>query len=271
MDFVELIRFKGFRFHHTLTEHPDPENFTRHCHNMYELIYIRQGQGEFQVEGNTYSLYPGCFLVFMPQEFHCIRVREDTPYERFVVHFNREQIFENQETLLAIFRNRALGINNLFADYNEIVPNTMQRIASCSELSEPERSTMAKLILNELLVLLYGNFYISNENVTAKKLINRIIAYINEHLSETLRLSELAERFFISPTYLSHMFKRHTGLTITEYITGKRLSMAQGMIRKGETAIAAANACGYNDYSAFFRAYTRVYGKSPSSETKEQN
>ena len=266
MDFQDFVRFKGFKYHHTLTERSDPDQFNRHCHNQYELIYICQGKGSFQVEGNTYRLYPGCFLVFRPQEFHCIRIDPSTPYERYVVHFYRSNIFENAEELLAIFENRDLGFSNLYADPNGTLPGYFHRLDDCLEYSDPNRSTMAKLVLNELLVTLNARYYLTGDNVNAEKLIHRIVAYINENLSNPMKTEDLAKQFFISRPYLSHMFKKHTGLSVSDYISRKRLTMAQGLLRDGVSAIDAANQCGYTDYSVFYRAYKKFYDKNPSED-----
>ena len=260
------IRFKGFYYHHTCDNHPLPTEFSRHCHNMYEIIYIKKGNGTFFVEGSKYSIYPSCLLVFKPREFHCISISSKTPYERLVVHFDESIVFENPALLLDIFHNRELGINNIYPDIRNKIPATLERISSCSELSEPERSIMAKLILNELLVILHNEFVINPGHESSEKLIIRIVNYINENISTQLRLEELADKFFISKYHLGHMFKKHTGLSVMEYIVRKRVVMSQQLISEGCQASTAATMSGFNDYSAFYRAYTKYLGTKPSGE-----
>ncbi len=260
------IRFKGFYYHHTCDNNPSPTEFSRHCHNMYEIIYIKRGSGTFFVEGSKYSIYPGCLLVFKPREFHCISISSKTPYERLVVHFDESIVFENPALLLDIFHNRELGINNIYPDIRNNIPATFERISSCSALSEPERSIMAKLILNELLVVLHNEFAINPGHETGEKLITRIVNYINENISTQLRLEDLADKFFISKYHLGHMFKKHTGLPVMEYIIRKRVVMAQQLITEGCQASTAATMSGFNDYSAFYRAYTKYLGTKPSGE-----
>ncbi len=260
------IRFKGFYYHRTCDEQPSPTEFSRHCHNMYEIIYIKKGNGIFYVEGSKYTIYPGCLLVFRPREFHCISVSSKTPYERLVVHFDESTVFENSALLLDIFHNRELGVNNIYPDIKQSIPLTFERISSCSELSEPERSIMAKLILNELLVVLHNEFAVNPERETGEKLITRIVNYINENISKSVKLEELADKFFISKYHLGHMFKKHTGLPVMEYIIRKRVVMAQQLISEGCQASTAATMSGFNDYSAFYRAYTKYIGTKPSGE-----
>lgn len=263
---LEHIRFKGFFYHHTLDKKPKASQFNRHCHNMYEIIYIKCGSGTFFVEGSKYAINPGCLLVFRPREFHCIHVAENTPYERLVVHFDENTVFENSALLLDIFNNRELGVKNIYPEIQPSAVETFERISSCMALNEPERSIMAKLILNELLVVLHNDFSSSIQGDTGGQLITKIVHYINENISQPFRLEELAERFFISKYHLGHIFKKYTGLPVMEYIIRKRVMMAQQLIAEGCQASTAALMSGFNDYSAFYRAYIKYIGAKPSQE-----
>jgi AraC-like DNA-binding protein len=266
MNQANNIRFKGFYYHHTVEEKPSPDEFSRHCHNMYEIIYIKKGNGTFYVEGSQYNVYPGCLLVFRPREFHCINVSPNSPYERLVVHFDESTVYENSALLLDIFHNREFGINNIYPDIKQSIPSTFERISSCSELNEPERSIMAKLILNELLVVLHNEFAVNPGHDSGEKLITRIVNYINENISSQFRLEELAEMFFISKYHLGHVFKKHTGMPVMEYIIRKRVVMAQQLISEGCAASIAATMSGFNDYSAFYRAYKGEFEVSPKKD-----
>ncbi len=268
MENAEHIRFKGFYYHHTVTDIPVQDDFQRHCHNMYEIIYIKRGSGTFFVEGSSYNICPGCLLVFRPREFHCVNISPDSRYERLVVHFDESIVFENSALLLDIFNNRELGINNLYPKIHESIPSTFARISSCTALNEPERSIMAKLILNELLVVLHNEFAPGAQSETGEKLITRMVNYINDNISEQFRLEELAEKFFISKYHLGHIFKKYTGMPVMEYIIRKRVVMAQQLMAEGCQASTAAAMCGFNDYSAFYRAYIKYIGAKPSEETK---
>ncbi|MBO5783869.1 MAG: helix-turn-helix transcriptional regulator, partial [Clostridia bacterium] len=54
-----------------------------------------------------------------------------------------------------------------------------------------------------------------------------------------------------------------TGSTVWEYVTIKRLIRAREIIGAGTSPTEAAGACGFNDYSAFYRASRRQFGHSP--------
>lgn len=59
------------------------------------------------------------------------------------------------------------------------------------------------------------------------RLIQDTMMYIEEHLAEEITLSDLSAVFFHNGTYISRCFKGVTGLTISQYILYKRISLAQ--------------------------------------------
>lgn len=264
-DKQEKIRFKGVYYHHTYDKVPEKKEFQWHCHNMYEAIYIKKGTGTFNVEGATYEIYPGCLLVFRPREFHCINISEKNEYERIVIHFDESIVYENPELLLDIFNSRELGVNNIYPDIKNSILSYFEKISHYCKMNDPERSIMAKLILNELLVVLHKEFS-TKESDSVEKLITRVINYINGNIAQPIRLDELTSQFFISKYHLGHMFKQHTGMSVMEYIIRKRVKMAQQMMSEGQNASNAASRCGFSDYSAFYRAYVKYTGKKPSDE-----
>ena len=63
---------------------------------------------------------------------------------------------------------------------------------------------------------------------------------------------------------MMRQFKEETGYSIHQYILEKRLLAAKGLIREGMSAGAAALECGFQDYSAFARAFKKKMGMAPS-------
>lgn len=91
-----------------------------------------------------------------------------------------------------------------------------------------------------------------------------LIHYLNQHLPEKITLDKLSNLFFMSKYYMNRAFKNSTGTTIMNYLTYKRIMLAKQYLMNGDTAYEAAEKVGFADYSAFFRAYKKVLGHSPS-------
>jgi len=110
--------------------------------------------------------------------------------------------------------------------------------------------------------------YISTNYADSK--VGVIIHYINEHLIENLSVDAIAGKFYLSRYYLMHTFKDETGYTIGNYITIKRLALAQSLIDEGKPIADAAEQSGFGTYSTFLRAYKKTYGTSPKKRLTSQ-
>lgn len=119
----------------------------------------------------------------------------------------------------------------------------------------------------ELLLLL--NYHQESEEAVSesksgKETVSRIEADIKEHYFEELSLSTLAEKYHIESTYLSRLFKKETGLNVTNYIAKCRIEKAKDLIRSGRSSITEiAFLVGYDDYNYFNRVFRKLTGISP--------
>ena len=96
------------------------------------------------------------------------------------------------------------------------------------------------------------------------QLMHSLIGYVNDNLAMELTPELLCEKFHFSRAQLDRSFKNATGSTVWVYITAKRLLKARAYIQDGMRITEAASACGFKDYSTFYRAYRRHFGAQPS-------
>ena len=89
-------------------------------------------------------------------------------------------------------------------------------------------------------------------------------AFIEANLRENLRLTDISSALFISPTYLSALFRKHTGVNLSAYIENARIQRAKDLLVSGNVSVSAvAQQVGYNDQAYFSRIFKRVTGMSP--------
>jgi len=93
-----------------------------------------------------------------------------------------------------------------------------------------------------------------------------LLQYLNLHLTENLSIDDLANRFYISKYHMMRRFKEETGYTIHNYVSEKRLLLAQQLLSQGRSLTDACYESGYQDYSTFSRAYKKRFGHSPSAK-----
>ena len=245
-----------------------------HRHDFYELYCLLSDSYIYHVGNNQYELNPGSLILVRPGETHWPEISgEPRNIERIVLWLNPDFI-----SSLSIFLPRTLGaLSTNLQEEHLIVPEekTYQVILSLlySLLYEKNRADadsqyLCHLILSQLLIHISR---VLNQRTRPQEKpeeryheIMRIHEYINAHYRETLSVNSLAQMFFMDKNTMTRQFKRIVGMTPGDYIRRKRLESAHLLIRQGYSVQHAGYASGFMDYSAFFRAFRKQYGLSPS-------
>ena len=95
-------------------------------------------------------------------------------------------------------------------------------------------------------------------------IVQKVVLLIDSDLSANLSLSSLAATQNVSPGYLSTIFKRETGKTITEYISDERIKLASRLLTTTHLQIQTiALHCGIIDVQYFSKTFKKKTGKTP--------
>lgn len=95
------------------------------------------------------------------------------------------------------------------------------------------------------------------------KTINSSLEYIEKHLHKRLTIEEIAHYVAYSDFHFARIFSDTVGMTISQYISRRKVLHILYETKQGTPMITAAYDYGYEDYSSFYKACKRVYGMSP--------
>ena len=142
--------------------------------------------------------------------------------------------------------------------------SAFDRFEMAERLKENERDAYMQMLLAEIIILLSAT---EGKQITVDEdeIGARVGRFLNANFRKNISLDRLARRFFVSKYYLCRAFKSDSGISIHAYINQKRIIYAKGLIESGMTASNAAEKVGFGDYSAFYRAYVKIVGKSPTA------
>ncbi len=102
-----------------------------------------------------------------------------------------------------------------------------------------------------------------NANVYSKPVI-RCIEYIQNHLHEQITVKALAGMVGLNESYLSVLFKRETGMSISGYVIMKRVEAAENMLRFSDFTLSGiSDILHFSSYSHFARTFRKYCGVSP--------
>ncbi|HHT89549.1 MAG: AraC family transcriptional regulator [Bacillota bacterium] len=245
-----------------------------HYHDYYEIYYLYSGERHYLLEDRIYHIHQGDLVLIPPNIVHQTAEGGGTgSHERMLIYFTKSFLSdllssEERVGLLSCFQHKLKALRLSAADQT-LVETIL------SKMRKEERRNLAwsafyqKILLSELLVLasrkaseqLEDYFY--PEGPVHQK-IHNIVRFMGENYQQMLSLSDLAERFFVSPAYLSRAFKRVTGLTLTEYLNTVRIKEAQRLLRQSNSTVSdVALQVGFSSHTHFGRTFKQMTGLSP--------
>ena len=268
---ISHIALEHITFGHNINNQGEAMTFSLHCHHDFEVYFFIRGEGYYLIEGNRYELSPMNLLVIRPGEVHCFRHTGDCPYERYVINFSPESLgmdAEKTAALLSPFLDREMGKDNLYRIApDSLIARLFDELDAASRLQPDEIDLEARMLLNLLLARIQLLSRQPDRNIressVSSELINGVLKYINENITEPLRLDDIAARFYVSKYHLSRLFKRLIGVSVIDYVIRKRVFLSQQLLRGGMTTTDACAGAGFGDYTSFYRSFKRVTGCSP--------
>lgn len=109
---------------------------------------------------------------------------------------------------------------------------------------------------------------LTQENATdvgSSRIVNEIKRYIREHYAENINLNALADQVFLSPKYLSDLFKKETGENYTKYLLYVRMEHAKKYLLQLDLKIyEVAEMVGYVSPKQFIKVFKKETGVTPS-------
>lgn len=241
-----------------------------HHHDFYEIYFLIAGDVTYLVESKIIHVMPGDILLIPPREQHQVLIRpEMSVYERYVLWVEPRMLSKLSSPLSDLQKLLSPGSNQL-----RLKPEARVEILSILEALHRERTSqdygadlLRESLLTQLLVtinrLLAKDGSQLDEDTRMNTIVAQVINYVNLHYSEPISLDLLAEKFFVSKFHLSHEFNRQVGTSLYRYIQRKRLLIARQLLDQGQKPSQVCPACGFSDYTGFYRAFKAEYGISP--------
>ena len=252
----------------------EPYDLGSKCSHRYEMIYVVLGGGGIKIEGSLLPFEKGTIYLLKPLTYYEIYCDEPCESERYHISFSSSDIAgvgENPgELVKSLFaENSACAIIRDFSV--DEISRIFAGLDFAEKLSADGRDKYVSAMLTQILVLLSSSENKESHHSSPDELAAEIADFISASLGDNrfLTLDEIAKAFFVSKFYLCRVFKGYSGISVHAYINQKRIMMAKQYIDSGMSAKAASEAVGYRDYSAFYRAYVKIVGKSPKSEKGE--
>jgi len=255
--------------------------YARHKHNFFELTFILKGNGQHILnesiinykEGDVFFLTPKDeheFVVTTPTTFGILKFTEQLFLEKANLtsstHWRKNLdaviFYANiiPESIIAFDKDR----EQLFCLYG-IIKNEIENVLVYG------RSVLVELF-GALLIIISRNLKSSlkelpNSITSEKEKIDTILTYVRQNIlnKERITIKAIADEFYMSPNYVSVFIKKHTGISIQQYVITTKIKMAERLLKQTNLNITEiAEKIGFVDSSHFNKIFKKYNGLNPS-------
>lgn len=265
---------------------------SRHVHETIELHFILEGQRLMFVDRETYRLSPHSAIVVNHNLIHKTSTAPGFPpdHHNFILQLDRSR-FDQILRVAGLrgfddFGDRFNGVATFNdSEWRLILAVISEFKAMCEEdkmgaavsmedahaflyLQALElASIFAKARRRLLHAELEANQKVVPETVVktgVHQKVHEVALYLQTHIHESVSLEELAQRFFMSRSYLTRSFRNVTGFSVVEYMTYIRIQKAQQLLRESDHSITEiADLCGFGNITYFEKVFKTTTGHTP--------
>ncbi|HEX2946836.1 MAG TPA: AraC family transcriptional regulator [Clostridia bacterium] len=249
-----------------------------HCHDFISMVYIVSGACSYWINDVQYRVNKGDMLVFNPGVNHGKTVK---PGEEITeLHLGFDNIQVEGLTKNKLISTESCPVVNL-QEYEQEFLKCCSDIYAEQENDSPGCELMLKIQVMRLIVLFLKstrsnpvpskNPLVSFDSNEKSVIVSTLITFLNENYTKPVSLDTISKSIYLSPTYISKVFKEETGETPINYLIKLRLSKARELLLEGGHSIkSVARSVGYEDVYYFSKLFKKYNSVSPSSLRKPE-
>lgn len=246
----------------------------------HRIFFIEEGFGTFWVANECYKFEKND--IFYVSSNTPYKMESDKDARVLVIYF--DLTMKNSSYHKRILPRDVNGERNLLCEYkltsenDDVVflfsnnnPNVFKWINRIKRYLEGDYISEAnKNILSGLMIVLLSEI-LENQNMAIKRksylnVAGAIAEYIHKNYAEKITLEDIEEELNFHRNYLNRCFKKHTGVSIYNYLLNYRLEQAMNFLMYTDASVSeVAENVGFKNSKSFSTAFKKLYSVTPSS------
>lgn len=261
-------------------EYPIDFAFSGEIHDFWEIVYADKGDALITAGSQELTLPQGHLYVHRPMEYHNIRCTDTGTVNSFIISFcsDSEVLYrlagkpircgKTVQELMALIINEA---RHAFAGpLDEVIKPQLERQENQAFGSEQ----LLQLHLERMLILLVRREQEQECDIAlppaeshhrGDALLQRVCAYLEEHVVDNLQMDALCREFSVSKSTLQKLFRSRIGHGVSRHYQQMKVDLAKRMIREKQYNFTEiAEQLGYSSVHYFSRHFKQIAGMTPT-------
>ena len=228
-----------------------------HWHDLYEILFIKEGYGEQQINSRKFNFTPDTCIVIRPGDIHSTVATSQNGCDIEVLQFIPEYLGEREHLL------SGLPSSVIEAETEEIAS-----LLDCVKRYADSEGADGELILSGAMHMLCGKLLkhcrTSDFTVKTTPFIHTVCQYLRS--DNDLRLESVSRHFGYSAEHFSRKFHLELGIPYKQYCEKiRQKAILRALDDDGISLTQIAENLGYSDTSSFVRAFRRIHGITPGA------
>ncbi|MNI54525.1 Bifunctional transcriptional activator/DNA repair enzyme AdaA [compost metagenome] len=237
------------------------------------------------IEQQLYEIRAGTIIFFRPYQLHHIRmdIHAEQAYIRSMFLFEPSILLDYLKPfpaltrlLLHIWKSPfAIQVVNKLSPaycidlFNALIARTKQ--ASSMDIREDNALHVISFLQHIKPMIDTLSLEQVNNPMPLSSTVTEIMLWVNTNYSQEFHLSELAERVHLSPNHVSYLFRKETGMSISEYVIAARMRQATILLKTtNQTIQEIGQQIGLTNFPYFCQLFKKTMGSTPNQYRKSQ-
>lgn len=240
----------------------------QHGCKQHILIFCVGGKGWFKIENRKYDVFPENFFLIPADTPHSYGADVTAPWSIYWIHFKGTLSINIAEKLVGINRINSVK-SDLTDDRLQLFEDIYQTLDMGYSIDNLQYSSMC--LWHFLSSFLFINNFKHSLYKKSPDLIDKVIEYFKNNLSENFTLKQISEKFGFSVSHFSYLFRKRTGYAPLEYFSILKIQRACQYLDLTDMRIKEiASELGYDDPYYFSRVFHKIMNISPVDYRKKQ-
>ncbi|WP_163539315.1 AraC family transcriptional regulator [Gracilibacillus sp. YIM 98692] len=267
-----LVQEIGFMYDiNGVFKHPN-----RVMEHLHVFIYVKKGKLQVKEDGESFYLTKGSYLFLKKGTHHWGEDYYLPGSEWYYIHFYDRNKGNKMPEYTPYRQTSFIGVeayDSIFSlpkSSNVEQPSYMetkcQKLLELYESTHPLRPTITSIQVFQLFLDLYVESLNESSYKKSNRIVTKMVQLFHKHKEQKLTSQQIADKLGMNYSYLSTVFKKQTGKSVTQYQNEMLIEQAMQMFRKGDCNVSeVSDALGFSNPFYFSRVFKRTIGVSPSA------